>query len=92
MKILRFLFCATAGVALATAASAYPNFNATTGIIAVPTAFTVGSGAFIGAADVLFADDLTLNARAIYGVTDRLELGASLTAGTDTAFGVTGST
>lgn len=69
---------------------AYPNLNATTGILAVPTASMVGDGAFVGAADILFQNDTLINARAVYGVSDQFELGAGIIAGNDTAIGVTG--
>jgi hypothetical protein len=72
------------------AVHAYPNLNATTGIVAVPTANIVGQGAFIGAADVLFFDDTLVNARVVYGLSASSELGASLILGDDTAFGATG--
>jgi hypothetical protein len=69
---------------------AYPNLSATTGILAVPTAATVSAEEFVGAADILFFDDTTINARIVYGLTNQFEVGAALIAGTDTAFGVNG--
>ena len=82
-----------AGVALVLAFAslriwAYPNLNATTGILAVPTAEVVRARTISWAGDVLFFDDTTLNARAIYGLTDRLEVGAGVIVGNDTALGV----
>jgi len=73
---------------LALAAVAYPNFTGLTGIVGVPNALTTPSRSFTAAADVVFMNDTTLNARALYGATDRLEVGAALIAGEDTAFGI----
>ena len=67
---------------------AYPNFNATTGILAVPTAETVNAGDLSWAGDILFFDDTTFNGRVIYGLTDQLEVGAGVIVGSDTAIGV----
>jgi hypothetical protein len=80
-----------AGVLVATTAvRAYPNFNATQGILAVPTAEIAPMGTLGGAADVLFQDDTTLNARVVLGLTPTVEAGAGLIIGEDTAFGLTG--
>lgn len=68
---------------------AYPNLNATTGILAVPTAETVSARTAIWAGDALFMHDTTLNARFIYGLTENLEVGAGVIAGADTAIGLT---
>ena len=82
------ILLAAAVLGLATAGLAYPNFNASTGIIGVPNALIQANGAFFGAADVIFFDDTTLNARAVLGLTNNLEVGAVLNLGENTAFGV----
>ncbi|MHB0935887.1 MAG: hypothetical protein ACYDCO_20285 [Armatimonadota bacterium] len=88
-RFLRMLLAAAA-LALATAGLAYPNFNGSTGIIAVPNALIQADGAFFGAADVIFFDDAAINARAVLGLTDNLEVGAALILGDNTGFGVSG--
>jgi hypothetical protein len=75
---------------LAAAGFAYPNVNATTGIFGVPNALTVPNGTLDGAADILFVDSTTVNARAVLGLTGRFEVGAGVTAGDNTGVGITG--
>jgi|GEM_PF-1071664 len=75
---------------LTTIALAYPNFNATTGIIGVPNGLIQEQGALFGAADVVFLDNSLVNVRAVYGLTENLEVGAVLNLGDNTAFGVSG--
>jgi len=89
MNIQRLLLVAIA-LALATAGFAYPNFNATTGIIAVPTAYTTPAGMLVGAADISFQDSTTLITRAIYGLSPNFEVGALLGLGEETSIGMTG--
>jgi len=62
-------------------AMAYPTFNAETGIVALPNALTAKDGSLAIAADVMFTDTNTVKARVIYGLNNRIEVGASLTAG-----------
>jgi len=88
-SILRVL-SAAALLGLTSIALAYPNFNATTGIVGVPNGLIQAEGAFFGAADIVFLDDTLVNARAVYGLTDNLEVGAVLNLGNNTAFGVSG--
>jgi hypothetical protein len=88
-SILRFL-SAAALLGLTTIALAYPNFNATTGIIGVPNGIIQENGTFIGAADIVFIEDTLINARVVYGLTDNLEVGAVLNLGDDFAFGLSG--
>ena len=88
MRTLSLLPITMAFVCMGITAHAYPNFNATTGLLAVPTAGVVGAGEFVGAADVIFHDDSTVNGRVIYGLTNRLEIGAGFIAGEDTAIGI----
>lgn len=85
--MLRFLTVA-ALLGCVTAALAYPNFNATTGIIGVPNALIQTNGSFFGAADVIFYNNTTLNARAVLGLTSNLEAGAVLDLDSGTAFGI----
>lgn len=66
---------AVALLASATAVFAYPNLNATTGLIGVPNAYVVPSGSLVGAADGLFFDDTLLNVRALWGLSNKLEAG-----------------
>ena len=89
MSIQRLLVVALA-LALATAGFAYPNFNATTGIVGVPNALTVAGGAFIGAADISFQDDTQVILRAIYGLGPNFEVGGLIGLGDNNSFGVTG--
>lgn len=84
------MLLAAAVLALATAGLAYPNFNGATGIISVPNAMIQTNGAFFGAADVIFFDDAEINARAVLGLTSNLEVGAVLSLGDNTGFGVSG--
>ncbi|MHB9131207.1 MAG: hypothetical protein ACYDBB_08980 [Armatimonadota bacterium] len=88
MRTLYSWFIAVACVMMGIQAQAYPNLNATTGLLAIPTASVVEYGDFIGAADMLFHDDTTINGRVIFGLTDRLEIGAGVIAGEDTAIGI----
>jgi hypothetical protein len=74
---------ATALLALANTVIAYPNLNATTGLIGVPTANVVAPKTLAGAADIVFFDDTVLNVRAIYGITDRFEGGVGVVMGDD---------
>ncbi len=64
---------------------AFPNLNATTGLLAVPTAGVVPEGNFVGAADVVLGHNTTFNGRMIYGLTDRLEIGGGVIADDNTA-------
>lgn len=75
-------------LALTSVAQAYPNLNATTGLVATPTADVVGRAGLTGAADVIFLDDTTFNVRGVLGVTEALELGAVGVTGVDDGFGV----
>jgi hypothetical protein len=85
---LSTLLVLVAVLGLATAlVQAYPNLNATSGILAVPTAVVVPAGDSQWAADVLFLDDTSLNGRVVYGLSDRLEIGAGIVTGEDTVFG-----
>ena len=59
----------------AIAAIAYPNFNATTGLVGVPNANIVAPGAIDGAADLVFFDDTFVNVRGVIGLSPRLEGG-----------------
>lgn len=88
MRTLYSLTITMAFVFMGITAHAYPNLNATTGLLAVPTAGVVGAGDFVGAADVVFHNNSTVNGRVIYGLTDRLEVGVGVIAGEDTAIGV----
>lgn len=84
-----YLSLATVTVLLmAIPAHAYPNLNAATGLLAVPTASIVTAGNFVVGADVLSNDDATFNGRIIYGLTPQLEIGAGFVSGEDTATGV----
>ncbi|MHB9106285.1 MAG: hypothetical protein ACYDCO_04450 [Armatimonadota bacterium] len=62
-------------------AMAYPTFNAETGIVALPNAYTADSGSFVGAADLLFNDENTVKVRVLYGLNEKAEIGASLSSG-----------
>lgn len=75
-------------LACASAAFAYPNLNALTGIVAVPNAYVQPPCVLTGAADVLFLDTTTLNVRALYGISSRFEAGALVVFGNDTGVGV----
>jgi len=82
---VRFVFALAAALTLlSTAVFAYPNLSATTGLIGVPNANVVTPGDFVGAADLLFFDDTFVNARAVLGLSDRLEAGAGVVIGDDT--------
>ena len=84
------MLLAAAALALATASLAYPSFNGATGNVSTPNALIQADGAFFAAADVIFFDDAEVNARAVLGLTDNLEVGAVLTLGDNTGFGVSG--
>lgn len=75
-------------LAIATAAWAYPNLNATSGILAVPTAVVVPAGDNQWAGDVLFQNNTTFNIRGTYGLTDNLEVGAGVAVDGDTVLGL----
>lgn len=90
MNMQRMLMAVALALTLATVGFAYPNVNATTGIFGVPNALTAPSGTLDGAADILFFDTTTINARAVLGVTGNLEVGAGITGGDNTAIGITG--
>ncbi len=77
-----------AALLLAAAAFAYPNLNAATGIMAVPTAYVTAPGSFSAAADVLFLDSTTVALRGLVGITPRLEAGGLATFGEDTGIGI----
>jgi len=79
---------ASAVLAVAMAGMAYPNFNGSTGIIGVPNALIQTNGSFFGAADVIFFENTTLNARAVLGLANNLEVGAVLDLDSGTAFGI----
>lgn len=83
MRKWLLLGIAAALMAWATTGFAYPNLNATTGLIGVPNAHVVEAGQLVGAADLIFLDDTTFNIRAIYGLTERLEGGIALVSGSD---------
>jgi hypothetical protein len=86
---MRFpLYLLLAALTMTTAAWAYPNLNATSGILAVPTAVVVPAGDTQWAGDVLFQDDTTINGRVTYGLTDRLEVGAGVIIDGDTVVGL----
>jgi len=71
-------------------AMAYPTFNGETGMVAMPNALTADNGSFIGAADLLFSNNQnSLKARALYGLSDRSEVGASLASGIVDGVGIT---
>jgi hypothetical protein len=70
------------------AAHAYVNFNGATGVISLPNANTVGVNTFSAAADLLFFDSTRVDARAAYGITNRVEVGAALNAGSDSNYGL----
>lgn len=84
------MLLAAASLALATAGLAYPSFNAATGNVSTPNALIQADGAFFVAGDVIFFDDTELNMRAVLGLTNDLEVGAVLTLGDNTGFGVSG--
>lgn len=81
MKSLYTLGLLAAVLTIGSMAMAYPTLNAETGIVALPNAMTVDHGSFAGAADLLFDDEDTLKLRAIYGLNDQAEVGASLSTG-----------
>ncbi|HEY3376654.1 MAG TPA: hypothetical protein VGL77_04085 [Armatimonadota bacterium] len=68
----------------ATAVSAYPNLNATTGLVGLPTATEVAPGTLVLAADGLFFDRTLVDGRVVYGVTDRIEVGGGVVVGNHT--------
>lgn len=81
MKILYTLSILAASLALGSVAMAYPTLNGATGIVALPNALTAADGSVVGAADLLFDSENTLKLRALYGLNNRVELGASLSTG-----------
>ncbi|HEY3415732.1 MAG TPA: hypothetical protein VGM23_02500 [Armatimonadota bacterium] len=83
MKHILLAALAFALLAGSSIAFAYPNFAATNGIVAVPTAEIAATGTFMGAADALFVSPTTFNARAIYGVAANWEVGAGLAFNSD---------
>lgn len=56
---------------------AYPNLNATTGLIGVPNSHIVAPGEITGAVDAVFFDDSFLNVRGVFGLTPQLEGGVA---------------
>lgn len=88
MRFPMFLMVVATLIMAVLAARAYPNLNATSGIMAVPTAIVVPAGDAMWAADVLFQEDTTVNGRVVFGLAERLEVGAGFIAGEDTAFGL----
>jgi hypothetical protein len=81
MKSLFSLGIVAAVLTVGSIAMAYPTLNGETGIVALPNALTANAGSVVGAADVLFDYDNTLKARALFGMSDRTEFGASLSTG-----------
>lgn len=81
MKCLGTLGIFIALLALGSIALAYPTFNAETGIVALPNAFTADSGSSVIAADLLFSDENTLKARVLFGLSDRSEMGVAFSSG-----------
>lgn len=81
MKNVYTLGILAAALTFGSMAMAYPTFNAETGIVALPNALTAERSSVVGAADVLFDNEDTVKARILYGYTDRLEMGASLSVG-----------
>lgn len=88
MRTFYLLLVAAAFVMLGTQAHAYPNLNASTGLLAVPTADLVAPGNVVAAVDVLSHNDTTFNGRVIIGVAPFLEIGAGVIGGEDTASGI----
>lgn len=83
MRVRLAFGMAAALMVLATAAFAYPNLSATTGLIGLPNANIAPAGSLVGAADVLFFDDSIVNARAVLGLSSRWEAGAGAVIGDD---------
>ena len=81
------LVVVTVLLACAGAAFAYPNLNGLTGIVAVPNAYLQDERTLSAAADVLFLDTTTLNVRALYGLSNRFEVGALAVFAEDTGVG-----
>ncbi len=88
MKRLWSLGMMAAVLAAMSAAPAYVNLNGATGIISLPNANTVGANNFSAAADVLFFDSTRVVGRAAYGITNHLEVGGAISAGSDSYYGL----
>ena len=88
MRTLYLLLVAVAFVMLGIQAQAYPNLNASTGLLAIPTAGLVAPGNVVVAVDVLSHNDTTVNGRIIIGVAPFLEIGAGFIGGEDSATGI----
>ena len=90
MKYLYTLGIIAAVLTFGSVAMAYPTLNAETGIVALPNALTADNGSIVGAADLLFADENTLKARMLLGLTDRSEVGVSLSTGAVDGISISG--
>ena len=88
MRTLYSLLMAVAFVSMGMLAQAYPNLNASSGLLAVPTAEIVAPGNVVAAVDIVAHDDTSINGRVIVGVTPFLEIGAGVIAGEDTGVGL----
>ena len=90
MKSLYTVGILAAAITFGSVAMAYPTFNGETGIVALPNALTTMSGSYVGAADLLFANDNTVKVRAIYGLNEQSEVGASVSLGEANGFSLGG--
>jgi len=90
MKSLYTLGILAAAITFGSVAMAYPTLNGETGIVALPNALTTFTGSYVAAADLLLSDDTTVKVRAIYGLNEQSEVGASVSLGEANGFSLSG--
>lgn len=87
MRTLSLIGIAVLLCMLTTAAFAYPNLQAATGIVGLPNAYIAPTTPAV-AADVLFFNSAAVNVRALTGIGNDFEVGVFSTIGTNTGLGV----